>query len=315
MKIFVSYSHRDEDTLERLRAHLSPLRRDGRIETWYDREIRAGGEIDDEISEQLETCHVFILLISPDFLNSNYCMDTEMTRAMERHEEGTARVIPIIVEDCYWKTSPFRKLKALPKDGKPISNWTNENTAFLNIVEEVARVLDDMVRAPMTPKPDSDRASAAGPQPRKYRVQRHFDDIDRSDFRDQAFDKIRNYFQEAAAELDALEELRGRFTARSDKKFSCTVVNRSRIQGGTAHITVRCSTGGHGFGDISYVFAEDAADNTSHGGLNVEHDEYEMFLTATMNFMRGNEEDRMTPHQAAESLWTEFLEQAGVTLA
>lgn len=315
MKIFVSYSHRDEDTLERLRAHLSPLRRDGRIETWYDREIRAGGEIDDEISVQLETCHVFILLISPDFLNSDYCMDTEMTRAMERHEEGTARVIPIIVEDCYWKTSPFRKLKALPKDGKPISNWTNENTAFLNIVEEVARVLDDMVRAPMAPKPDSGRASAAGPQPRKYRVQRHFDDIDRSDFRDEAFDKIRNYFQEAAAELDALEELRGRFTARSEKKFSCTVVNRSRMQGGTAHITVRCSTGGHGFGDISYVFAEDADDNTSNGGLNVENDEYEMFLTATMNLMRGREEDRMTPHQAAESLWTEFLEQAGVTLA
>lgn len=211
MKIFVSYSHRDEDTLERLKAHLSPLRRDGRIETWYDREIRAGGEIDDEISEQLETCNVFVLLISPDFLNSDYCMDTEMTRAMGRHEEGTARVIPIIVEDCYWKTSPFRKLKALPKDGKPISNWTNENTAFLNIVEEVARVLDDMDRAPTAPKPGSDQASAAGAQPRKYRVQRHFDDIDRGDFRDQAFDKVRNYFQEAAAELDALEELRGRF--------------------------------------------------------------------------------------------------------
>ncbi len=315
MKIFVSYSHRDEDTLERLKAHLSPLRRDGRIETWYDREIRAGGDIDEEISEQLETCNVYILLISPDFLNSDYCMDTEMTRAMERHEEGTARVIPIIVEDCYWKTSPFQKLKALPKDGKPISNWTNENTAFLNIVEEVARVVDDMDRAPMTPKPGSDRTSAAGGQTRKYRVQRHFDDIDRSDFRDQAFDKIRSYFQEAAAELDALEELRGRFAARSDKKFSCTVVNRGRMQGGTAHITVRCSTGGHGFGDISYVFAEDADDNTSNGGLNVENDEYEMFLTATMNFMRGSEEDRMTPHQAAESLWTEFLEHAGVTLA
>ena len=89
MKIFVSYSHRDEITLERLKAHLSPLRREGRIETWYDREIRAGGEIDDEISRQLETCNVFILLISPDFLNSDYCMDKEMALAMERHEEGS----------------------------------------------------------------------------------------------------------------------------------------------------------------------------------------------------------------------------------
>ncbi|WP_425050501.1 toll/interleukin-1 receptor domain-containing protein [Psychromarinibacter sp. S121] len=315
MKIFVSYSHRDEGTLERLKAHLSPLRRDGRIETWYDREIRAGGEIDGEISAELEACDIIFLLISPDFLNSDYCMDTEMTRAMGRHEEGSARVIPIIVEDCYWKSSPFKKLKALPKDGKPISNWTNENTAFLNIVEEVARVLDDMDRAPVSAQPEPGGATRPEAQPRKYRVQRHFDDIDRSDFRDQAFDEIRSYFQEAAVELDALEELRGRFTARSDKKFSCTVVNRSRMQGGTAHITVRCSTGGHGFGDISYVFAEDSADNTSNGGFNVENDEYEMFLTATMNFIRGNQEDRMTPHQAAESLWTEFLEQAGVSLA
>lgn len=315
MKIFVSYSHRDENTLERLKTHLAPLRRDGRIETWYDREIRAGGEIDNEISAELEACDIIFLLISPDFLSSDYCMDTEMTRAMERHEEGAARVIPIIVEDCYWQSSPFRKLKALPKDGKPINNWTNENTAFLNIVEEVARVLDDNDRAPETPQPDAGRVGAPRAQPRKYRIHRHFDDIDRSDFRDQAFDEIRTYFQKAAAELDALEELRGRFTTRSDKKFSCTVVNRSRIQSGTAHITVRCSTGGYGFGDISYVFAEDAGDNTSNGGFQVENDEYEMFLTATMNFIRGNQEDRMTPQQAAENLWTEFLKQAGVSLA
>ena len=68
-------------------------------------------------------------------------------------------------------------------------------------------------------------------------------------------------------------------------------------------------------GHDTYGFQEDAADNTSNGGFNVENDEYEMFLTGTMNFMRGNREDRMTPHQAAESLWTEFLEQAGVSLA
>ena len=86
------------------------------------------------------------------------------------------------------------------------------------------------------------------------------------------------------------------------------------MQGGTAHITVRSSTGVRGFGDISYVFSEDADDNTSNGGFNVRNDEYEMFLTATMSFLHGHEVDRMTPHQAAESLWTKFLEQARVTL-
>ena len=253
MKFFVSYSHRDEGTLERLKTHLSPLLREGRIEAWYDREIRAGEEIDGEISAQLESCDVFLLLISADFLKSDYCMETEMTRAMQRHDEGSARVIPIIVEDCYWKSSPFQKLKALPKDGKPISKWTNENTAYLNVVEEVVRILDDIGRTPAVSQSRAGGEAVAGTQPRKYRVQRHFDEIDRADFRDKAFEEVRNYFQKAAAELDALEELRGRFTTRSETKFSCTVVNWSRMRGNTAHITVRCSTGGHALGDISYV--------------------------------------------------------------
>ena len=86
MRVFLSYSHRDEQMLDRLRTHLAPLRREGHIEAWYDREIHAGGELDEEVSEQLESSQLFLLLVSPDFLASNYCYEREMQRALERHD-------------------------------------------------------------------------------------------------------------------------------------------------------------------------------------------------------------------------------------
>lgn len=100
---FLSYSHKDEWALERLHAHLAVLRRDGRITEWFDREILAGGEIDKEISGRLDDCDVFLPLVSPDFLASNYCYEREMERAIQNHENGKTRIIPIIVEPCDWQ--------------------------------------------------------------------------------------------------------------------------------------------------------------------------------------------------------------------
>ena len=98
MKAFISYSRKDEAALERLHIHLAVLRREGHIDEWFDREILAGGEIDAEIAERLESSELFLLLVSPDFLASDYCVEREMERALERHRSGEARVVPIIVE-------------------------------------------------------------------------------------------------------------------------------------------------------------------------------------------------------------------------
>lgn len=314
MKVFLSYSHKDQAVLERLKVHLRPLQRAGKITAWYDHEIRAGGELDKEISEQLEASDLFLLLISPDFLNSDYCVERELARAMERHEEDTARVIPIIVEPCHWQLSDFKKLKALPKDAKPISDWTNDNTAYLNIVQEIVRVVEDWERTKVTREAVSQMAFPDRParDVRNYRVKRDFDEIDRGDYRDQAFEEIRTYFQEAIAELEAVDGLRGKFVSRGDKKFSCTVVNRQRTRSGSAHITVFCSTGRHGFGDITYVFQEDAREGTANGGFTVGSDEYEQFLRSGMMSSYRAQNDRMTPKEAAEALYTDFLGQAGV---
>jgi hypothetical protein len=129
MKAFVSYSHRDEALRERFDTHLTMLRREGSISAWYDRRMVAGGRIDDEVKRQLQSSQIFLALVSPDFLSSGYCYDKEMTRAIERDTAGEMAIVPIILEPCDWLASPLGKFKAIPRDGKAISEWTNKNTA------------------------------------------------------------------------------------------------------------------------------------------------------------------------------------------
>lgn len=103
VKIFFCYAHEDEPLLNKLKTHLMPLQRKGLIDVWYDRDISAGTEWEHQIKEQLNTAQIILLLVSPDFMNSDYCYGVEMQRALERHERGEARVIPIILRPVYWQ--------------------------------------------------------------------------------------------------------------------------------------------------------------------------------------------------------------------
>lgn len=96
-RAFISYSHADDALRAEFNKHLSLLRRQGLLELWSDHRIPAGGEFDKQISAELEAADIVILLISPDFMASDYCYGIEMKRAMERHRAGSAVVIPIIL--------------------------------------------------------------------------------------------------------------------------------------------------------------------------------------------------------------------------
>lgn len=314
MKAFISYSHRDTGALERLHVHLAALRREGRIQAWFDREILAGDELDEEISRELEAASIFLLLVSPDFIASDYCVEQEMRRALERHEAGKARVVPVIIEPCDWKSmQQLRQLKALPADGVPISEWANANTAYLNIVQELRRIIDDEEQIASTPDPiPSDPDSRLAGVPR-YRVQRDFDEIDRSEFRDGAFAIMKNYFQRAVAEMGSIDGLRARFVDRGPTSFGSTVVNQIRSRG-TAHITVHSGHDRGALGDIFYSFDENAPDSRANGWFSVSSDEYEQFLIAGMS-MFGADPGRLSPEQAAVHLWNRFIERAGITHA
>ncbi len=117
VRLFYSYSHKDETLRNELETHLKLLQRQGLIETWHDRQIEAGDEWKQKIDENLERADIILLLISSDFIASDYCYDKEMGRAMERHSQKEARVIPVIVRDVNWRIAPFAELQALPKDG------------------------------------------------------------------------------------------------------------------------------------------------------------------------------------------------------
>ena len=142
MKVFISYSHKDEEAVERLKTHLAVLERDQKLETWHDRRLLAGSTIGREIDEQLEGCELFLAIVSPDFLASDYCYSREMEVALERHHAEQTRVVPIIVEPCDWRSTPLGEIKAVPKDGEPIAKWGNPNDAYLDVVNELRRIID-----------------------------------------------------------------------------------------------------------------------------------------------------------------------------
>jgi len=127
-----------------LETHLSLLQRQGILGVWYDRKIGAGTEWKGQIDAHLESAELILMLISPDFLASDYCYDVELKRALERHETGLARAIPIILRPVDWHDAPFGKLQALPKDGKPISLWANRDEAFRNVVDGIRRAARDL---------------------------------------------------------------------------------------------------------------------------------------------------------------------------
>lgn len=142
--VFTSYAHKDQDLLEELKKQLFPLKRLGIIQQWYDREIKAGTEWQGQIDANLDSAQLILLLISPDFMASDYCYDVEAKRALQRHEAGDARVIPVILRPVMWSNTPFSKLQGLPRDAKPVTTWDNRDSALLNVVEGIQDAIESL---------------------------------------------------------------------------------------------------------------------------------------------------------------------------
>ncbi len=144
LSVFFSYAHEDEKLRDELAKHLKLLERQGAITAWYDREITAGTEWKDQIDEHLESAKVILLLVSADFLASDYCYDVELKRAMERHEAKSARVIPVILREVDWQGASFGKLQALPNNAEPVTNWSNSDQAFADIARGIRRAVEEL---------------------------------------------------------------------------------------------------------------------------------------------------------------------------
>jgi hypothetical protein len=142
LKIFMSYAHEDEAMKTELDKALIMLKRSNKIEVWQDRELIAGQEWDKTIKDEITGADIILLLISVDFNNSQYIWDNELAVAVQRHEKGEARVIPVILRECEWKDMPYGKLQALPRGDVPVQKFARADEAYTDIAKEIRGVVD-----------------------------------------------------------------------------------------------------------------------------------------------------------------------------
>jgi hypothetical protein len=145
IKIFISYSHHDEEYREKLEKALSPLKRLKKIEIWDDRQILAGQDWQDQINVNLQKAHIILLLISDNFIASDFCYSNELQNAIEKHQQKKALVIPVIIKPCDFSDLEFARIQALPNDAKPLSTWDNQDVAIQNVVQSIKKAINALL--------------------------------------------------------------------------------------------------------------------------------------------------------------------------
>lgn len=141
IKLFYAYTGEDQNLRNQLEKHLTILQRQGFISVGASRDALQESVGEGEIDPNLSTAQIILLLISPDFLASEYSYSTEIERALERHQAGEATVIPVILRHVFWEGTPFYKLPSLPSNGAPVISWPDPDAAFLDIVQGVRKVI------------------------------------------------------------------------------------------------------------------------------------------------------------------------------
>jgi hypothetical protein len=171
MRIFISYSHKDEQFRKGLETALSPMKREGLITVWTDRCIKGGEDWEQLIHEELENADVILFLVSNNFFESNYAYGIEAKRALERHEDKSAIVVPVIVRESDWENAPFAKLQALPEKAKPIDNWRQRDRGYTNVVRSLRQMIKSRGSSPSAKVPNLGQAAATGGRSSKIPTQ------------------------------------------------------------------------------------------------------------------------------------------------
>lgn len=304
--VFFSYSHKDEELRDRLETALASMRRQGLIEAWHDRRLRAGDDFDHGIRDELERADVILLLVSPDFIASDYCFDVEMTRALERHDRKEARVVPVILRACDWHSTPFGKLVAAPRDGKPVKSWPDLDEAFLDVVRMIRAALPSPAPA-VQPGVSAHAAPprSAGARSSNLALRKTFTEADRDRFLDEAFEFTARFFEASLAELGA----RNPGIETTFKRIDATRFTAVVYRNGTA--VSRCSVvlGGMLGRGLSYSSNDRAETNSFNENLSVDHDDDGLFLSELGLARLGGGEARrkLTFEGAAELYWAMLL--------
>jgi hypothetical protein len=308
--VFFSYSHVDEGLRDQLEKQLAMLKRQGVIETWHDRRIGAGQNIDQAIDDHINTDEIILLLVSADFIASDYCYDVEMKRAMERHEAGKAVVIPVILRACDWHHAPFGKLNATPRDGKPITQWPDIDEAFLQVAKAVREAAERLAGAEQqsivtTVRPQAviETTSAyQGARSSNLRLAKTFTQRDKDKFQLDAFEFMARFFENSLGELGERNSgIEGAFRRVDSNRFFATIYREGKD---VARATIYM--GGDSFGrGINYVQGETMSSGSMNESLTVQADDQTMYIVAMGMAHIGRERDqKLSQEGAAELYWS-----------
>ncbi|AKM85908.1 toll/interleukin-1 receptor domain-containing protein [Enterobacter ludwigii] len=308
-----SYSHADEALRNELEKHLSPLKRAGKITTWHDRRIVPGQEFERQIDQYFSEADIILLLISSDFIASDYCYEVEMTNALARHKRGEAVVIPVILRECAWHQLEFGSIMAATIDGKPITKFASHDEGYVQVVDAVSRAIAAMeARKPQqsTPVPVQPLVSKADtvftPRSSNLSLPKSFTDLDKDRARREGFEYVARYF------ANSLDELKKRHAGldvdfhRSDAdSFTCAVyINGSKV----GQCGIWRSNQHHGMGDICYS-QENVVRNSFNECLNLADNGQTLGFRALMGgYIGGNSRGQLLTNEGmSEHLWDMFF--------
>ena len=309
--LFFSYSHKDEELRNELETHLALLKRQGVISSWHDRRITAGSDLNQRISSELESSQIILILISAHFLASDYCYEKELKRAIEKHEDGSAFVIPVILHPCDWQSAPFGHLRATPTDGKPVSMYANQHEAFAIIAKDIREAIQAMP-APKSP-PDrmehqvgTEARIPQGNRSSNLRIKRKFDDHERDDFFEDSYEYIARYFDGSLQELTVRNpHIKTRFKRLSETSFAAFIYD-------SGERVAQCSVwyGGGDPGSIAIYYSDsgEAQRSSFNESLSVVDDGYTLQLKPmNMQMFLDHSEDALSQQGAAEYYWSLFI--------
>lgn len=317
-KLFFSYSHKDEEMRNALETHLALLGRQGIISSWHDRRITAGSDFGQVISNELENSQITLLLVSAHFLASDYCYEKEMARAIEKHENGSSIVIPVILHPCDWHSAPFGNLRATPTDGKAISMFANPHEAFSIVAKDVrnaAATIQEPVTIQNSSTLDVDTSTLAvdtgarkfqGDRSSNLRIKKKFDDHERDQFLENSYEYIARYFDGSLQELASRNpHIKARFKRLDETSFSSFIYDDGER---VSECSVYYGNSGFGSSGIAFSHTANIQRNSFNEQFTVIDDGYTLQLKPMGMQMYGNRNDEALSQQgAAEYYWSLFI--------
>lgn len=308
-RVFISYSHRDEGLRDELELQLSMLKRQGLIDVWHDRRMVAGDRLDWTISKELDEADIVVLLISPDFLASDYCYKIEKGRALDRHREGTARLISVILRPCDWTHTDLAEFLVAPTDGKAITTWPNRDEAFLDVTKSIRRAIEEVgpVNQPRERHVFIEAIAEEAvpmvelPRSSNLRLRKEFTAADKDRFLLDTFEYMDRFFQ---GSLDELQVRNARIEARHRRvdgnSFTATIYND-----GSKVAACSIRLGGVLGNGISYSDGDEAPSNSYNECITVENDDQKLFLRpmGMPHHWIGDDKEALSDEGAAEYYW------------